>query len=66
MAIKGRIRNIESRIGGNPCECQHEKIKYLVVHPGEPEPPAEVCPKCGRAKLRIIVKYVERSLWEAI
>ena len=63
MAIKARLRSIENRIGAQPCECCNEKIEIVTVHPGEPEPPAEICPKCGRTKMMIVVKHVERGMW---
>jgi len=66
VAIKARLRSIESRIPVRECECRTQEIQYVVVHPGEPEPPADECQKCGRTRPVIVVKYIERALWEAI
>ena len=64
MAIKARLRSIEKRIP--ECECRTRKIEYVVVHPGELEPEAPLCPKCGRVGLVIVVKYGERGMREAL
>lgn len=66
MAIKARLRGIESRIPVLECECRTPKMQYIVVHPGEPEPRADVCAKCGRIRPVIAVKYIERAIWDAI
>ena len=70
MAIRARLRSIENRVGAVPCECQSGggdgRVRVITLEPGQTQPAPEYCPKCGREKKRVVVKFVYEGMMDAL
>ncbi len=66
MSHKARIFRLERRIEKPPCECESASKRCHVIYPDEAKPEDVQCPKCGRSKTLIVVKYFEEGMWSSL
>ena len=62
MKNASRLSRLERSIPKPKCECENARKPCRVAYPGDPQPDAWRCPKCGRVEQMIIVKYLAAGL----
>jgi hypothetical protein len=69
MRLKSRVHSLERRSGGKPriCTCDGwaREVWLNDYRTDRPDPGPEICPKCGRPRVTILIRVVDGhgNLW---